>query len=99
MKKRYIVCVNKSKKDQNEEFLKYIRQQRFGWWHYLDNTWLIVDPKGTSEIGQIRDKVKIAFENEYNMIFELDEGEGTWSGFGPNSPTRNMFKWLKENWK
>lgn len=98
MKKRYIVCVNKSNKDQNIEFLKYLRQQRFGWWHYLDNTWLIVDSKGTSKIGDIRDKAKVTFENEYNMIFELKDGEGSWSGFGPNSSSRSMFKWLKENW-
>jgi hypothetical protein len=98
MKKRYIVCVNNSNKIQNEEFLKYLRQKKFGWWHYLDNTWLIVDTKGSSNVQEIRDKARDAFSNEYNIIFELKEGQGTWAGFGPSSKNRNMFKWIKENW-
>jgi hypothetical protein len=99
MKKRFIVCVNSSTKEQDQKFIEYIKENRFGWWHYLKNTWLIVDSSGKSKVKEIRDIVKESFDNEYNMVFQLNEDEGTWSGFGPCSEKRNMFKWIKENWK
>lgn len=98
MKKRYVVCVNKSTEDQDQIFLDYIKEQGFGWWHYLKDTWLLVDSLGESSSAKIRDVVKESFDNEYNMVFQLDEDEGTWSGFGPKSENRNMFKWINENW-
>ncbi|MEQ8244577.1 hypothetical protein [Fulvivirga sp.] len=99
MKKRYIVCVNNSTEQQDQTFLNYIREQGFGWWHYLNNIWLLTDSSGKSSIKEIRDHAKVSFDDEYNMVFQLNETEGTWSGFGPNSETRNMFTWIKKNWK
>ncbi|OFX25758.1 MAG: hypothetical protein A2041_14615 [Bacteroidetes bacterium GWA2_31_9b] len=98
MKKRYIICVNNSSEEQEKKFIDYIKSEKFGWWHYLKNTWLVIDLNGNSEISEIRDKVKELFDNEYNMVFQLKEDEGTWSGFGPKSEQKNMFKWIKENW-
>lgn len=98
MKKRYIVCVDKSTEEQEQKFLEYIKKEGFGWWHYLKNTWLIVDSLGNSNESLIRDEALNAFDNENNMVFLLNENEGTWAGFGPNSEKRDMFKWIKENW-
>jgi len=98
MKKRYIVCINKSTEEQKESFLEYIKEKNYSWWHYLDNTWLIVDKSGKSEARDIRDVLKEVFSKEYNMVFELAAGQGTWSGFGPNSEDRNMFDWIHRNW-
>lgn len=99
MKKRYIVCVNNSTEEQEQKFLEYIKEQGFGWWHYLKNTWLIIDVLDKSDVSGIRDNVMKAFEGEYTMVFQLNEKEGTWSGFGPKSDERDMFKWIKEKWK
>jgi hypothetical protein len=99
MKKRFIVCIDDSTKEQDQKFIEYIKENGFGWWHYLKNTWLIADSTGKSSVSEIRNMVKESYDNEYNMVFQLNEDEGTWSGFGPSSEKRNMFKWIKENWK
>lgn len=98
MKKRYIVCINSSTKEQDQKFLTYLRDNGFGWWHHLKNTWLIVDLDGTSKINDIRDVTRESYDKEYTMVFQLNEGEGTWSGYGPSSDNKNMFKWIRENW-
>lgn len=98
MKNRFIVCVDNSTKSQDNQFIEFLNENRLGWWHYLQNTWMIVDSSGQITITDLRDYAKEAFDNEYNMCFQLYEGEGTWSGFGPTSDNRNMFKWIRENW-
>nr|WP_321357328.1 hypothetical protein [uncultured Draconibacterium sp.] len=98
MEKRYIVCIDDSTEEQDENFIKYIKSKEFAWWHYLKNTWLLIDTNGKSNVTDIRDKVKECFDNKYNMIFQMKEGEGTWAGFGPKGEKRNMFNWLKNNW-
>ncbi len=98
-KKRYIVCVNNPKDQQDQAFLTYIKNSGFSWWHYLSNTWLIIDSSGNSTVADIRTKVMEYYPQETNMVFQLNEGEGTWSGFGPKSDKANMFTWINDYWK
>jgi hypothetical protein len=99
MGKRYIVCVDNSTVDQEKEFLEYLRENNFGWWHHLNNTWLLAKATKNSEKEGIRDNVRKIFMNENNMIFELNSDESSWAGFGPNTEDSDMFKWIKKNWK
>ena len=98
MKKKFIVCINDSNREQDKKFIEFLRAHGLGWWHYLKNTWLIVDSSGEKSVNEIRDIAKDSFDKAYNLVFQLNEDEGTWSGFGPSSDKRNMFKWIKENW-
>jgi len=39
------------------------------------------------------------FKNKYNMIFELNQSQESWMGFGPSSENNNSyFNWMYENW-
>lgn len=98
MKRRFIILVNNSNENQNTEFLKYIKDNGFGWWHYINNSWLLTTNKNFTA-NELRDVVRKIFNDEYNLIIELKgDTNDTWSGFGPNSDKKNMFKWLKEIW-
>jgi len=99
MKNRFIVCVNKSTEIQEKEFFDACAVRGFGWWHYLSNTWLLVREGDNIAVAEIRDLVIKYFDDEYNMVFKLNENEGTWAGFGPASEDKNMYKWIWDYWK
>jgi len=98
MKKRYIVCVSNSEKIQDEEYINYLRKKGLAWWHWIDNVWLLCDNTGHSSVTEIRDSTKTIFKNGNNLILEISANGDTWSGFGPNTPDKNMFKWIQDNW-
>lgn len=99
MKKRYIVCVNNSTKEQDEKFVEFIKSKNLGWWHWLNNTWLLVDDSGILTAADIRDSARDIFTPEYNIVIEIGQTTDTWSGFGIKTEDKNMFAWLHKNWK
>lgn len=99
MKKRFIVCVNGSTKVQDHNFIDFIKIQNVGWWHWLTNTWLIADRNGKLSASSLRDKAVSIFGHEHVLVIEINNSRDTWSGFGPSSEDKNMFRWLKDNWK
>lgn len=99
MKKRFVLIIESSTKDQNDAFLVWVKEQRMGWWHWFQNAWLLSNPSGNLTASVIRDKAGEYFPGENTLVIELKEGEGTWSGFGPKSEKRSMFAWLKRNWR
>src|SRR5580698_10225755 len=99
MTKRFIVLIEASSAEQNVAFREYIKGTRMGWWHWMANAWLLVDPKGVVNAAQIRDKVVQIFPGMDTLVIEMREEGGTWAGFGPRTDERNMFNWLRTNWK
>jgi len=101
MRKLFVVTSNPTTIEQDEVFQEWI-EANFNWWHWLNQTWLLVDEDGTHTAVGIRDEVKELFPGVHFLVLETRADGGTrWAGFGPNSATeseRNMFTWLKENW-
>ena len=96
MRNRYIVNITgEISKEKNEAFLQFIKNNKLAWWHWLSNTWLIVDTKSKIDLVSLRDKTKEIFKAD-NLIIQVNDGK--WAGFGPNNEERNMFTWLKNNW-
>lgn len=99
MKKRFVICINDATKAQEEAFISFIRDHNLSWWHWLSNLWLLSDKEGKLTAAQIRDELKTIFYNKQNLVLEITNEKDTWAGFGPNTDERNMFTWLKKNWK
>lgn len=96
MRNRYIVNITgEISKEKNEAFLQFIKDSNLAWWHWLSNTWLIVDTHSNIDLVSLRDKTKEIFKAD-NLIIQIFDGK--WAGFGPNNEERNMFTWLKNNW-
>lgn len=98
MKKRYIVSINNASNDQEKAFVQYIKAKNFGWWHWINNTWLIIDYDGKSSAAEIRTDAKDIFVGEHTLIIEITGDSDTWAGYGSNKDGTSMFEWLKKNW-
>lgn len=98
MKKRYIVCVNNSNKEKDNLFIDYLKQNGLGWWHYLDNFWLLTDSSGKFSAAEIRNQLNIIYSAR-NIVIEINQNSDSWAGFGPNNEKENMFDWIDKNWK
>jgi len=95
--KKFIVALNSSTKDQDEAFQKIIHENGWGWWHWVDNFWIVTS--SSTELGsqELYKKVQVAYPGVRMLISEM-ENVSTWWGFGPNSEEKNMFKWLFDYW-
>lgn len=99
MKKRFIICIDKSTKEQDLFFIEYLKTNKVAWWHWLSNTWLVSNTSGQLTASGLRDKLKEIFTGEHTLVFEITATNDTWAGFGPQSDSKNMFAWLKTNWQ
>ena len=99
MKKRFIISLNSKTPEQEQVLVEYLKSSGYGWWHWLNNTWLIVDKKGTSSARRFRDELGRLLPGVRNVVFELRGHDDTWAGFGPSGGEQNMFEWIKKNWK
>lgn len=98
MSKRYIVLLQESTEENDNKFLEFIKSKYLGWWHWLPNSWLLSDATGNLSAPIIRDAVRESYSDVNSLVIELKPDGDTWSGFGPSSGDKDMFKWIKETW-
>jgi hypothetical protein len=98
MKKRFVVLIESSTKEQNEIFLNWIKSEGVGWFYWFQNAWLLTNIRGHLSASDIRDQVGHAYGQANTIVLELQGGNDTWAGFGPNTEKRDMFKWINANW-
>lgn len=98
MKKRFVVIIESSTKEQNDLLLKWIAVEGLGWWHWFDNAWLLSNQRGNLSAAAVRDKLREVYGTANNLVLELNGQADTWAGFGPQTEKRDMFKWLRNNW-
>jgi hypothetical protein len=97
MKKLFIVTSDPTSEEQDKVFQEWIEAE-FNWWHWLQQTWMLVDEYGVHTALEIRDKARDTFPGVYLMVFEISRDRSTWAGWGANSEKRNMFAWIIDNW-
>jgi len=101
MRKLFIVTSNPTAIEQDKLFQAWL-ETHFLWWHWMNQTWLLVDGLGEHSAAEIRDKATQCFPATTCLVIEISQSSSfTWAGFGPKSETdasRNMFRWIEENW-
>lgn len=98
-RKRFVIILqNSTSKEQNDRFINWVENQRFGWWHWVGNAWLIVGNTSLSA-ADVRDKANTFF-GMCNLVQEISGPYVRWAGFGPNGTgeKKNMFTWLERHW-
>ena len=93
---KYIVAIEDLEEQEELEFKEFIEEYGLGWWHWIDNVWLIVDSRNRINIGMIRDELKKISRDSYSLVMEVNDN--TWAGWGPSGENKDMFKWLKNTW-
>lgn len=99
MKNFFIVAAQNLSKEQEKVLIAYLGQNGCGWWHWIENYWLIVDPRQILTTEIIRDEISRISNNQSRSLVLEVQANSNWNGYGPNSPERNMGKWLDENWQ
>ncbi len=100
MTKRFVIGVQGMTKDEENTFRKYLEEKGCGWWHWIDNLWLVVDAKGLLSAQKLRDDLDEIAPGKTHISIEV-KAEKTWAGFGPASKEKNgknMFNWFHKNW-
>jgi len=98
MRRKFAVALDSSTKDQNEQLRKFIKDNGLGWWHWINNFWLLTDKNGKLTAKQIREKLNEFYPGVHCIVLSLDKDGDSWSGFGPRNSDKNMFDWLKNTW-
>src|SRR5688572_20483209 len=71
-------------------------KSKHGWWHWIDNLWLVVDPYDTTTCEAIRDELQKIAPRARKIVLEVVPV--TWAGAGPREP-QDMFQWIRDEWK
>jgi len=100
MKKRFVFALGKISEDQEKAIVDYLNSHSLGWWHWIDNFWMVIDTHGAiGSAGKLRDHLSEIVPEPYKLVIEITGDPNFWAGFGPNSEHRNMFDWLQNTWK
>jgi hypothetical protein len=97
MKCRFVVCHNPGTTEQDVTFKNWVVSRGYGWWHWLQGSWLIVDGLGSLTAAELREAVNAAYPGIYNIVIGVDD-PNNWAGFGITSGPQNMFPWLGKTW-
>ena len=98
MKKRFIIGVDPTSKEQEKQFIEYLRGRGCGRWHWINNFWLVTDPSGKVTAKELRDELMRIAPEARILVLPVTPTRG-WSGKGPRGPEKNMFDWLRNNWE
>ncbi len=92
--RRFVVAAENLR---TREFAEFLDNNGLGWWHWIENFWLITAPNSTEISAEIlQSKVNVFSDSPRCMVIEL-HGAHTWSGHGPTNSDdgSNMFDWLR----
>ena len=97
MKNKFIVSVDQFSDENVRIFAEFLKCYGCGWWHWIQNIWLVIDytEKLTAEI--IANKLNEIEKNTNNLVFKIDNIQ-KWHGYGPKIEDSTYFKWIRENW-
>ena len=105
MRKRFVLVIDSSTAISDKKIVEWARDKGFGWWHWIDNIWLLHTHNTSISAASIYGEIS-QFDNRSKLVFEVT-GIGGWCGHGPKAVDRddgepidkqNMFTWLKTYW-
>jgi hypothetical protein len=95
--KRYLAAIEGLTPDYEKKFLAYIKENNWGWWHRIDNVWLITDYKETVSVREIRDfLLSLGAPGAVGIVVPVTDDD--WAGLGPKASLKETFKWLHDYW-
>lgn len=95
--KKFVVAINPLTEEQSNQITNLFRHE-YGWWHWIEGFWLVVDLRDTLTAKWIRDQVQEIAPKARTLVLEVTTPTRNWAGWGPSTPEKNMFKWIRETW-
>ena len=94
-KRKFVVIINEETQEDVSSFIEYVKQQRFGWWHWVSNVWLLTTRNQQMSAREIRDKVREITGGKVTVVIEVTSV--TWAAFGPTGE-KSISKWIRDTW-
>jgi hypothetical protein len=95
MSRQFVIGIDDVSDDQKDA-LREMFSNHGSWWNWIPGFWLVTTDDNT-KASTVRDRVLEIVPNCNCIVIEIRES--TWSGYGPSSDNKSMFKWLKNKWK
>ena len=94
--KRFIVAASPLSEHQTNAITALFRSG-YGWWHWIENLWLVTDRSETLTCTTIRDQIKGVAPNARIMVINADDPDN-WAGTASSGRATEMFKWIRGTW-
>lgn len=94
--RKFVVCIDGETSNDVSAIKEYVGNQKFGWWHWIDNVWLLTTSNPEIKATDIRDAIRKLSESKWVIVIEVNSV--TWAAYGPETSERSMSKWIKEHW-
>jgi hypothetical protein len=98
MRRRFVIAVEGLDAKQESRFRDYINKESFGWWHWINNVWLLTTNDEAVSTEEIRRHIQSLNSNARCLVFEFPE-DITWSATATvNAKGKSMTEWLLTTW-
>ena len=94
-RRKFVVIIKEETSSDISSFLEYVKQQKFGWWHWVSNVWLLTTHNPQIKAKHIRDAAKKIAVNKVVTVLEVESV--TWATYRP-SGEGDIAKWIKDYW-
>lgn len=94
MKRRFIISTETLSPDKEAKLKTEIGSVI--WWHWLPNTWLIIDTSDTVSVSSLRDAVRRVSTSTECLVLEVDHK--SWSALTRKTVNGRLSDWVKKNW-
>ncbi len=94
-RRHFVVSTDPLSVEQEKQFKDSL--SGIGWWHWLPNFWLIIDPDGKLTVGRIRNLIQKANDQARCIVIQVKPI--TWASLSkPDATGRDMMVWVRNEW-
>ena len=97
MRKKYIILTTEESTETSTVLVKYFTDNKFGYWHWINNVWLLDEGAIKRDKVEIRDAIGKLLPSFHFIVMDMEKPN--WTARGDDSPANNMFTWLQQNWE
>jgi hypothetical protein len=91
---KFIVAVDDVSAEQRDAITRFFREQNFGWWHWLSDTWLLYADQTEFTTATLRDRIFQIAPTASVLVQNLNV-PGDWA----LAAVRESHEWMHRNWR
>ena len=92
---RFAIGVSDMSSEEDGKLRDYLKENGYGWWHWIENLWLVIDTSGKLTAGDLFDALRGIAPEKWNIVLEIEQVKD-WAGYGPAGKKQNMFNWFED---
>ena len=97
MKRRFLIATQGMTLEQQAKVTNRVRDRGFGWWHWIDEFWLLTTSSTDVTAVSLRDELTAIAPATRTLVMEIPE-DISWAGRDGIGQKNEIFDWLKATW-